>query len=307
MHKILVTGGNGLVGRNLVPALRACYEAEVLAPGRDALDLMSAAQVESYIATHKPDVVLHLASRVGGIQANIASPIEFLVENQQININLIYAAYKSGVPTLLNLGTSCMYPKDRQSLVETDLLTGLLEPTNEGYALAKITAARLCQYISLKAGFDYRTIVPCNLYGPYDHFDESRSHLVPAIIKKLDEAKRQQMQEVMIWGDGQARREFMYVGDLVDFMLFALPRIEKLPSLLNVGLGYDYSVNDYYEVAAKVVGFEGGFSHDLEKPAGMQQKLLNITQLKSFGWEAKTDLQTGLQKTYEYYLTKLVE
>jgi len=303
MNIILVTGAHGLLGRNLLPALRDSFKGEILAPSRSELDLMDADKVKSYLEKKNPDMIIHLAARVGGIQANIDAPVEFLIENQKININLIHSAYESGVPALLNLGTSCMYPRDRSSLSETDLLTGPLEPTNEGYALAKIAAARLCQYISARRHYTYRTIIPCNLYGPYDHFEESKSHLVPAVIKKLDDAKRAGVSEVTIWGDGKARREFMYIGDLVDFILFALPKIDTLPDLLNVGLGYDYSINEYYEAAAKVVGFEGKFTHDLKRPAGMPKKLLDISRLKALGWQAKTDLQAGLEKTYQYYLT----
>ncbi len=215
---------------------------------------------------------------------------------------MIYGALKAGVPKLINLGSSCMYPKDREILHEDDLLTGKLEPTNEGYAIAKVSAALLCKYICAQHKLLYKTIVPTNLYGPYDNFDPVSSHLIPAIISKLHDAKTQQKNQVEIWGDGKARREFMYVDDLVEFIKLSIDKLEKSPETINVGLGRDYTINEYYQIAAKVIGYDGGFVHDVTKPAGMQRKLLDVSRAKQIGWQVKISLEDGINRTYQYFL-----
>jgi GDP-L-fucose synthase len=200
-----------------------------------------------------------------------------------------------------------MYPREASNpLKEEAVLTGELEPTNEGYALAKIVAARLCDYISQEAPeLSYKTVIPCNLYGRYDHFEPNRSHMIPAVIHKLHQAKLSGSDVVDIWGDGLSRREFMYAEDLAHFLFYALDHFETMPNMLNVGLGQDWSINDYYQAASIVVGYEGGFTYDLSKPAGMRQKLVDTQKLAQFGWSAPTSLEQGLTNTYQFYLEKL--
>ena len=276
----------------------------VYAPSSSELNLFNYTATIQAIKNFSPDLIIHAAGRVGGIQANIKNPVAFLTENLDISKNLIMAAKENGVKKLLNLGTSCMYPRNAVNpLKEETVLAGELEPTNEGYALAKCTAQRLCDYIGREDNrFHYKTIIPCNLYGRFDKFDPAHSHLVPAIIYKIHQAKKSGADTVEIWGDGLARREFMYAGDLADFVTGALSKFEELPSLMNVGLGHDYSVNEYYKIAAEVIGYKGQFVNDVSKPVGMKQKLVSVERLKKFGWQAKTSLADGIAKTYEFYI-----
>jgi len=304
--KVFITGANGMVGRNLVERLEVQQGVQLLTPSRKELDLLNQQEVNGYLLKEKPDFVFHLAAKVGGIQANINEPVEFLVENTLMNTHVIMAALAAGVPKFINLGSSCMYPRGRDILHENDILTGELEPTNEGYALSKLTSARLCQYISKSKGLMYKTIVPCNLYGRYDHFDAVRSHMVPAVIRKMHEAKESGATTVDIWGDGESRREFMYVDDLIDFLVFVMPDMSQVPDILNVGLGIDYSVNEYYEAGAEVVGYQGSFTHDLSKPAGMRKKLMDVSCSHELGWRAKTSLREGMTQMYQYYLKEVL-
>lgn len=301
--KILITGATGMVGQNLVHHFSKSSH-DVIAVGRKDVDLSQSQNVLNFFEKTQPDIIIHTAGRVGGIQANIAHPVEFLVENTDINRNVILGAYKAGIKKLLYLGSSCMYPRNAENpLTENLILHGELEPTNEGYALAKIFGQRLCQYITKEnLSFDYKTMIPCNLYGEYDKFSPEHSHLIPAIIRKLHLAKLNHNSEVDIWGDGMARREFMYVGDLIFCIAQAIENFSTMPQLMNVGLGRDYTVNEYYEVAKEVIGFKGKFVHDLTKPVGMKQKLVDTRIAEKWGWKAKVSLVEGLQKTYEYYL-----
>ncbi|WP_276199191.1 GDP-L-fucose synthase [Chelatococcus sp. XZ-Ab1] len=304
MTTILLTGGGGMVGRNIIDLCRE-RGIEVVAPRRTELDLTDHASTLRVLREVRPDIVVHAAGRVGGIQANIREPVRFLTENWDIGRNIVLAAREAGVTRLLNLGSSCMFPRNSPDpLKEEDVLSGTLEPTNEGYALAKCAVARLCSYVHREEpSLLYKTMIPCNLYGRYDKFDPAVSHLVPAVIHKLHVAKRDGLPEVEIWGDGTARREFMYSGDLADAILFAVDRFAEMPDVLNVGLGEDYSVNEYYAVAAEVVGYTGGFVYDTTKPVGMMRKLLDISRQKAFGWQAQTSLRQGLQATYDFYLS----
>ena len=200
-----------------------------------------------------------------------------------------------------------MYPRLAQNpLKEEQILTGELEPTNEGYAVAKVAVAKLAEYLSAQYGVEYKTLIPCNLYGYWDKFDVNKSHMIPAVIRKIDEAVKSNQSIVDIWGDGLARREFMFAEDLADFILFSLERFNKLPNTMNVGLGYDYSINDYYEAVAEVIGYTGTFEHDLTKPAGMKQKLVDVTQQTNLGWTPKTDLTQGIRRTYQFYLNEVL-
>lgn len=301
--KILLMGATGMVGRNILEN-RNFQKFEIFAPSRNELNLFKYDDVFLYISKIKPDFVIHCAGHVGGIQANMKHPVAFLVENLDINRNVIMAARAAGVKNLINMGSSCMYPRNAENPLREDMiLQGELEPTNEGYAIAKIMAQRLCSYIRKEdASFLYKTLVPCNLYGRHDKFESEHSHLVPAVIRKLHEAKVQNILEVDIWGDGNARREFMYSDDLVECICKSLHEFETLPDIMNVGLGIDYSVNDYYQAAAEVVGYTGKFKHDLTKPVGMKQKLTSVDRAHQWGWRSTTSLTDGLRQTYEFFL-----
>lgn len=275
---------------------------KILAPTRQELDLLDRAAVAAYFKQHKFDLVIHTAAKVGGIKANMADPTGFLTENMIVNMNVIEEARLNGVPKFIFLGSSCMYPRDhRNPLIEEDILQAPLEPTNEGYALSKITGAKLCEYISLQYGLAYKTLIPCNLYGLNDHFDPKNGHLVAAVILKIDDAVRNNAQSVEIWGDGKARREFMFVDDISEFILTQTHRLQDMPAFLNTGLGIDYSVNDYYAAIADIIGYKGAFTHNLDAPTGMHQKLMDSTKAKAFGWNPSTSLHDGLQKTYEFF------
>jgi len=301
--KLLLTGGTGMVGRNVLehPAAR---DHEILAPPHRELDLLDSAATEDYLERERPDCVLHCAGRVGGIQANMSAPVAFLTENLLMGTHLVSAARKARVPRLLNLGSSCMYPKDSPDrLTEEMLLEGPLEETNEGYALAKIVVARLCDYVSSEEPeLSYKTVIPCNLYGRFDSFDPRDSHMVPAAIRKVHAAGRTGS-FVEIWGDGESRREFMYAGDLADFLFFALERFEEVPSTLNVGLGEDFTINEYYETIAEALGVSVEFRHDLSKPTGTRRKMLDVSRAREMGWRAKTPTVNGVRSAYEYYLS----
>jgi GDP-L-fucose synthase len=301
--RILLTGSGGMVGRNFLehPAIG---EFEVLAPRSSELNLLDYAAVLSYLREQKPDMVIHAAGKVGGIQANMREPVHFLLDNLDIGRNIVWAAHEAGIKQLLNLGSSCMYPRDHsEPLREEMVLKGELEPTNEGYALAKVVTARLCEYIMREdASYQYKTFIPCNIYGRHDKFDPAHSHLVPAIIHKIHQARQAGLNEVEIWGDGMARREFMYARDLADCLVHAVRHFDTLPPVMNVGLGNDVTINDYYNIAAEVIGYSGKFVHDLSKPVGMKRKLVSVDKSRAWGWQAKTSLQDGLAETYQYYL-----
>jgi GDP-L-fucose synthase len=306
--KVLLTGASGMVGRNILehPALDSY---EVLKPNSAELNLLEFDKVRQYIVAHKPDVVIHAAGKVGGIQANLREPVSFLVDNLDMGRNTVLASHAAGVKRFINLGSSCMYPCDHEDAMTEDMvLTGQLEPTNEGYALAKILTARLCEYLTREDGaYQYKTLIPCNVYGSYDKFDPAHSHLLPAIIHKVHLAKTLEQQSVEIWGDGTARREFMYAGDLADAILRAIDFFDTLPSCMNVGLGCDHTVNDYYRSVAEVIGYTGSFVYDQSKPVGMKRKLVSIQQQQLWGWTASHSLKAGIEKTYAYYLKGLTK
>lgn len=308
--RVWVTGGSGMLGGTIAATLRARNAVEVLTPRSREVDLTQADQVSQFIADSKPDVVVHAAGRVGGIAANIADPVGFLTENMEMGMNLITLAHKAGVRTLINIGSSCMFPRDHdQPLVEDDILTGPLEPTNEGYALAKIASERLCAYIARTAGRAYRTIVPSNLYGPGDHFDEHRGHLIANAMRKVEEALRTGAEEVEVWGDGSARREFTYVQDVASWIadLVGQDVVDQLPVRVNAGVGVDYTVREYYEHIASACGYRGTFRFDPTRPVGMKRKLMDSTLARGYGWTAPTALDEGLALTLAYYRTEVLD
>lgn len=294
-----------MVGRNIVDTFSGYPDIyELLTPVRADLDLLDAKAVKNYVAVAKPDVVIHAAGKVGGIQANMANPVTFLVDNTYMGLNVLSAAYEIGVDRVINVASSCMYPREAENpLVESAILTAPLEPTNEGYAIAKITTQRFCSYANSELDSKrFITLIPCNLYGKYDSFQPQKSHMIPAVIRKIHEAAQNNQKTVEIWGDGTARREFMYAGDLARFLHFAIEHFSELPETVNVGLGYDYSINEYYTAIAQVVGFEGSFEHDLSKPVGMKQKLVDTSIINSLGWKPSVSLKDGIQSAYNYFL-----
>lgn len=300
--KVFLTGGNGMVGKNILNHTESKNHI-FLSPSSKELDLQDYNAVNLFIENNKPDFIIHAAGLVGGIQANIANPVNFLLVNLGIGKNILLAAKNNNIKHFMNLASSCMYPRNAKNpLSEELILQGELEPTNEGYAIAKIVATRLCEYINKEnPSFLYKTIIPCNLYGKFDKFSPEHSHMVPAVIKKIYEATINNKSEIDIWGDGLSKREFMYAEDLADFIFYAIANFEKMPQNINVGLGFDYTINQYYEAIAKVIGFEGTFVHDLTKPVGMKQKLIDDTKLKAFGWKHKTSLEEGISKTVDYF------
>lgn len=306
--RVFLTGGAGMVGKNILEHPSASRH-EFFAPDIRELDLFNFEAVKTYLSKIKPDIVIHAAGRVGGIQANMAHPVAFLIENLDMGRNLVLAARDHGVKKLINMGSSCMYPRNAANLLREEMvLQGELEPTNEGYALAKTVVSRLCSYISREdSEFHYKTLIPCNLYGRWDKFAPEHSHMIPAVIRKLHKAKLRGDKTVEIWGDGTARREFMYAGDIADCIHRAISEFDSMPELMNVGLGGDYSVNEYYKTVAEVVGYHGSFTHDLTKPAGMARKLVDTSRMNAWGWKPMITLKDGIVAAYEFFKTNCGE
>ena len=300
---IYLSGGSGMVGKNILDHIDS-KKYKILAPRKSELNLLKYNDVEGFIANNRPDLIIHAAGVVGGIEANISQPVNFFVDNIQMGINILKASMSNKVKKLINLSSSCMYPRNSEkALSEEQILTGELEPTNEGYAIAKCAITKLCEYINKEDNsLTYKSVIPCNLYGKYDNFDPTSSHMIPGVVRKMHEAKINNLKSVDIWGDGSARREFMFTSDLADFIFYSIKNFEKMPQNINVGIGLDYSINEYYKTIAKVIGFKGKFNNDLSKPVGMKRKLIDIKKLNKFGWSYKTSLETGVEKTYKYFL-----
>lgn len=294
-----------MVGKNILENSEL-QEHEFFAPASSDVNLLNYLIVLNYIKDVEPDLVIHCAGVVGGIQANIKNPVKYLVDNMDMGRNIVMASKEAGVKKLINFGSSCMYPRNKDSgLTEDLILTAELEPTNEGYALAKIVTARLCDYINREdSDYHYKTVIPCNLYGRWDKFSPKNSHMIPAAIKKIDDAKRSGDSSIEIWGDGEARREFMLASEVADFIAYVLPKFDKMPTYINIGLGHDYTINEYYQAIANVVGYDGKFEHDLSKPVGMKRKLSDVSLQKNLGWASKVSLEEGLKQTYQFYLDR---
>jgi GDP-L-fucose synthase len=301
--KILITGSSGMVGRNLLEN-DIINQYEILKPNSVELNLLSYSDIVDYLKAKRPDMIIHCAGKVGGIQANMKNMYDFFTENVTMGINLIRASKETKVKKLLNLSSSCAYPRDYiNPLKEEYVLQGELEPTNEGYALAKLSVQKMCEYISKEhKDFQYKTLIPCNLYGRWDKFDEQNSHMIPAVIKKVYQAIQSGTEKIEIWGDGTARREFMYASDLAVAVAKSIKEFDVIPTVMNIGLGYDFSVNEYYEIVKKVLGYNGNFVYDTSKPAGMKQKLLDITRQSEWGWKPSISLEEGISRTYNFFL-----
>ena len=292
-----------MVGKNILEHPHAT-RFDILHPTRKKLDLMKIDLVEEYIRYHKPDIVIHAAGLVGGIQANLENPLRFLDENMTIGRNVITTSFKVGIRSLLNLGSSCMYPSEANNpLTEDQLLSGPLEKTNEGYAIAKLVSLKLCQYINNLGGeLNYKTLIPCNLYGKYDYYQSNRSHFIPAIIQKIHYAKLNGINTVNVWGDGKSKREVMFAGDFAELVWNAVDNLGILPNIMNIGVGKDLSVVQYYEIISDIIKWQGKLDFDKSKPNGMRQKLCSTKHQKILGWITKTSLQTGLELTYNTFL-----
>jgi len=300
-RRIFVAGHRGMVGSALVRRL-ASEGCTTLTAGRAQVDLRRQQQVEDWMKAERPDVVIIAAATVGGILANASRPAEFLYDNLAIAGNLIEASYRNQVAKVLFLGSSCIYPKFApQPMSEDALLTGPLEPTNEWYAVAKIAGIKLCQAYRKQYGCDYISAMPTNLYGPGDNFDLTSSHVVPALMRKIDAAKRGNAPNVEIWGSGTPKREFLYVDDLADACVFLLKHYSGYDHI-NVGTGEDLTIRELAESLAKVVGYGGGFAYDRSKPDGTPRKLMDVSRLAALGWRASTSLMDGLKLSYDWYL-----
>jgi GDP-L-fucose synthase len=300
--RIFVAGHRGLVGSAIVRQLQADGYEQILTRTRQELNLTDRDSVRGFFATEKPDYVFLAAAKVGGIHANNTYPAEFIYENLTIQNHVIHESYEAGVQKLLFLGSSCIYPKlAPQPMTEDVLLTGPLEETNEAYAVAKIAGLKMCQAYQRQYGFRTVSLMPTNLYGPNDSFDLANSHVLPALLRKFHEAKITGSDEVVIWGTGTPRREFLYSDDLAEAAIFLMNNHED-PALVNVGVGEDVSIRELAGLVKETVGFEGELTFDTSKPDGTPRKLMDVTKIHGLGWRAKTTLEEGIPKAYRWYV-----
>lgn len=314
MKKIFVAGHQGMVGSAICRQLQLQSDVELITRTRNELDLCDQASVQEFMKSEKPNEIILAAARVGGIYANHTYPAEFIYENLQIQNNIIHASHLNDIQKLLFLGSSCIYPRQvQQPMREEALLTGLLESTNEPYAVAKIAGIKVCESYNRQYGRDYRSVMPTNLYGPGDNYHPENSHVVPALIRRFHEAKENNIDEVVVWGSGEPMREFLYVDDMAEASLFVhnldqarlAAHTQPMLSHINVGTGRDISILLLAKLIREIVGYRGKLRFDETKPDGSPKKLLSIQKLESLGWRSKTTLTAGLKKTYEAYNFKI--
>ena len=314
MTKYYIAGHRGMVGGAIIRQLEVAGETNIVTRTHMELDLTNQLAVRDFMQSERPDVVILAAAKVGGIYANKTYPAEFIYENLMIECNVIHQALEAGVIKLLQLGSSCIYPKAvPQPMREDALLTGTLEPTNEPYAVAKIAGIKLCESYNRQHGVDYRSVMPTNLYGPGDNFHPDNSHVMPALIRRFHEAVRDGLNEVVIWGSGAPRREFLHVDDMAAASLFVLnlskdiydENTEPMLSHINVGTGTDVSILKLAQLVAKITGYSGKISTDPCKPDGTMRKLMDVGRLDKMGWRARIELEQGLAETYEWYLANM--
>jgi GDP-L-fucose synthase len=312
--KYYIAGHRGMVGSAIVRQLRAIGQTDIVTRTHAELDLTDQLAVREFMQAERPDVVILAAAKVGGIYANNTYPAEFIYENLMIECNVIHQAFEAGVQKLLQLGSSCIYPRAvPQPMREEALLTGILEPTNEPYAVAKIAGIKLCESYNRQYGVDYRSVMPTNLYGPGDNFHPDNSHVMPALIRRFHEAARDGLTEVVVWGSGAPRREFLHVDDMAAASLFVLnlskviyeENTDPMLSHINVGSGLDISIFELAQLVAKVTGFTGQISTDPTKPDGTMRKLMDVGRLSQMGWTARIQLEHGLADTYDWYLANV--
>jgi GDP-L-fucose synthase len=300
-----IAGSTGLAGSAILRRLRAQGYRNLITRTRRETDLTDRAAVDDLLATERPEYVFLAAAKVGGILANSTYPADFLRDNLAIELNVIDSAPRHGVKKLLFLGSSCIYPKHApQPMKEEHLLTGALEPTNEPYAIAKIAGIKLCQAYRAQYGFNAISLMPTNLYGPGDNFDLENSHVLPALLRKVHEAKTEGRREVVIWGTGAPRREFLHVDDLAGAAVFLMERYDE-PGIINVGTGQDMTIADLAQLIARIVGYSGRLVFDSSKPDGTPRKLLDITRLSNLGWRASVSLEDGIRSTYTWFLENI--
>jgi len=313
--KIYIAGHRGLVGSAIVRQLESRGFTNLLIRTHKELDLTSQAQVQAFFKQENPDYVILAAAKVGGIYANNTYPADFIYQNMMIEANVINSAYENKVKRLLFLGSTCIYPKVvEQPMREDALLTDVLEPTNEPYALAKIAGIKLCESYNRQHGTDFRSVMPTNLYGVNDNFHPENSHVIPALMRRFHEAKVNNDAEVVVWGTGNAMREFLYVDDMAAASLFVLELDEEIYqantksmlSHINVGTGKDVTIREMSETMKEVVGFKGNLTFDTTKPDGSPRKLINVSRLSSMGWKYSVDLKKGLSKTYKWYKREIL-
>ena len=309
--KIYIAGHRGLVGSAIVRQLEMRGFTNLLMRTHKELDLTNQAQVQNFFKQENPDYVILAAAKVGGIHANNTYPADFIYQNMMIEANVINSAYENKIKRLLFLGSTCIYPKAvEQPMREDALLTDVLEPTNEPYALAKIAGIKLCESYNRQYGTDFRSVMPTNLYGINDNFHPENSHVIPALMRRFHEAKTNNNVEVVVWGTGNAMREFLYVDDMAEASLFVLELDEEIykantqPMLshINIGTGKDVTIREMAETMKEVVGFGGKLTFDTTKPDGPPRKLIDVSRLSNMGWQYTTDLRSGLERTYEWYL-----
>ena len=308
--KIYIAGHRGLVGSAIVRQLELRSFTNLLMRTHKELDLTNQAQVQTFFKQEKPDYVILAAAKVGGIHANNTYPADFIYQNMMIEANVINSAYENKVKRLLFLGSTCIYPKAvEQPMREDALLTGVLEPTNEPYALAKIAGIKLCESYNRQHGTDFRSVMPTNLYGINDNFHSENSHVIPALMQRFHKAKINNDEDVVVWGTGKAMREFLYVDDMAEASLFVLELDEEIykantqPTLshINIGTGKDVTIRDMAEIMKGIVGYEGNLTFDATKPDGAPRKLIDVTRLENMGWKYTTSLEDGLTDTYKWH------
>ncbi|UTW00187.1 GDP-L-fucose synthase [Marinomonas rhizomae] len=308
--RVYVAGHGGMVGAAIIRQLKKYGYKHIITRTSAELDLTNQAAVSTFFAEQNIDEVYLAAAKVGGIYANSTFPAEFIYQNLMIEANVVHQAYLHGVQKLLFLGSSCIYPKNAiQPMQESALLEGYLEPTNEPYAIAKIAGIKLCESYNRQYGVDYRSVMPTNLYGPGDNYHPENSHVIPALIRRIHEAKEQGLSEVTIWGTGTPKREFLHVDDMAAASFFVMnldkakydSQVEPMQSHINVGTGFDCSVLEVAHLISDIIGFEGEINSDLTKPDGAPRKLMNVDRLRRLGWEAHIDLNTGLKDAYEWF------
>ena len=313
-QRIFVAGHRGMVGSAIVRQLQAKGYINIIVATHAELDLCSQVAVNNFFKTHQIDQVYLAAAKVGGIHANNEYPADFIYQNLMIEANVIHAAHVNGVQKLMFLGSSCIYPKmAQQPMVESELLTGVLESTNEPYAVAKIAGIKLCESYNRQFGRDYRSVMPTNLYGPHDNYHPENSHVIPALLRRFHEAVKDNAEVVTIWGSGKPMREFLYVDDMAAASIHVMEldaetfkaNTQPMLSHINVGTGIDCTIRELAETVAKVTGFQGRLEFDATKPDGTPRKLMDVSRLADLGWKASISLEDGLRDAYQWYLNNI--
>ena len=304
IKKILITGSNGMLGRNIIND-KKFKRFKLIKLSREQFDLKNQKKMINYLKKLMPDLIIHCAAKVGGIGDNFKNNLQYFKENVDINNSVILSAKKVGIKRLINFGSSCMYPVSaKKPLKENYISLNNLEKTNIGYALSKIVSMETCKIVNQDKKFNYKTLIPCNLYGPYDNFDLEKGHMLQSAIKKIYVAKKNNEDSIEIWGKGTAKREFMYIKDFVDFIFILLKKFDKAPNVINVGTGREYSVKKYYENVLKILKFNPKIVYLKNKPEGQISKVLDVKISRKLGWKYKTNLKDGIKKTIKFYVSK---